>query len=54
MNDFKFCEIDSNYVPVVEVEGEYACQYCWEAYGEINQANTACLLDKWHDLWSAM
>ncbi len=37
MIDFKFCEIDDNYVPVVEVEGEYACQYCYEAYGEINQ-----------------
>jgi hypothetical protein len=36
MIDFKFCEIDSNYVPVVEVEGEFACQYCYEAYGEIN------------------
>jgi hypothetical protein len=36
MIDFKFCEIDDNYVPTVEVDGEFACQYCYEAYGEIN------------------
>lgn len=48
MIDFKFCEIDSNYVPAVEVDGEIACQYCFEAYGEINQAfsnSSACRLD---------
>jgi hypothetical protein len=31
MNDFKFCEIDDNYVPTLEVDGEVACQYCYEA-----------------------
>ncbi len=36
MIDFKFCAIDDNYVPTVEVDGEIACQYCFEAYGEIN------------------
>ena len=44
MIDFKFCEIDSNMVPVVEVEGEFACQYCWEAYGEINQPQCLTLV----------
>ena len=46
MIDFKFCEICSNHVPTVEVDGEYGCAYCYEAYGEINQAFTACRLDK--------
>lgn len=52
MIDFKFCEIDSNYVPTVEVEGEIACQYCWEAYGEINQVSKifSVSLDKPGDL----
>ena len=34
--DVKFCDICDNYVPAIEVEGETACQYCFEAYGEIN------------------
>jgi hypothetical protein len=36
MNDFKFCEIDGAWVPTLEVAGETACEYCFEAYGEIN------------------
>jgi hypothetical protein len=36
MIDFKFCEIDGTTVPTVSVDGEIACQYCFEAYGEIN------------------
>ena len=36
MIDFKFCEICSNTVPTVEVEGETASVNCYEAYGEIN------------------
>lgn len=36
MIDFKFCEIDDNIVPTVNVNGEVACQYCFDAYGEIN------------------
>jgi hypothetical protein len=35
-NDFGFCEICDNHTPRVTVYGENACQYCWEAYGEIN------------------
>lgn len=34
--DFKFCDICDNYVPEIIVEDESACQYCWEAYGEIH------------------
>lgn len=34
--DYGFCEICSNPTPRVSVEGELACLYCWEAYGEIN------------------
>jgi hypothetical protein len=38
--EFAFCDICSNYVPQVLVteDGypEQGCQYCWEAYGEIN------------------
>lgn len=34
--DVKFCDICDNYVPAIEVDGESACQYCFEAYGEIN------------------
>ena len=34
--DIKFCDICDNYVPVIDVDGESACQYCWDAYGEIN------------------
>lgn len=36
--EFGFCEICSNPTPRVDVSGEIGCQYCWEAYGEINQA----------------
>jgi hypothetical protein len=36
MIDFKFCEIDGTTVPTVSVAGEIACEYCFEAYGEIN------------------
>lgn len=33
-----FCEICDNHTPQVWVDeaGEFGCQYCWEAYGEIN------------------
>lgn len=38
--EFGFCPICSNHTPRVEVleDGyrEIGCQYCWEAYGEIN------------------
>lgn len=34
--EFGFCEICSNPTPRVDVSGEIGCQYCWEAYGEIN------------------
>jgi hypothetical protein len=38
--EFAPCEICDNYTPrvVVEENGyqEIGCQYCWEAYGEIN------------------
>ena len=37
--DFAMCEICDNYTPQVFVESELesGCQYCWEAYGELNQ-----------------
>ena len=38
--EFAFCDICSNATPrVVVMENGYSdegCQYCWEAYGEIN------------------
>jgi hypothetical protein len=38
--EFAFCEICSNPTPRVRViedgYSEDGCQYCWEAYGEIN------------------
>lgn len=34
--DIKFCDICDNYVPAIDVDGESACQYCYDAYGEIN------------------
>jgi hypothetical protein len=38
--EFAFCEICSNHTPrVLVLEDGYSekgCQYCWEAYGEIN------------------
>ena len=38
--EFAFCEICSNHTPRVLVTesgySEMGCQYCWEAYGEIN------------------
>ena len=37
--DFAMCEICDNYTPQVYVESEQdsGCEYCWEAYGELNQ-----------------
>ena len=37
--DFAMCEICDNYTPQVFVESEQdsGCQYCFEAYGELNQ-----------------
>ena len=34
--DIKFCDICDNYVTAIDVDGESACQICFEAYGEIN------------------
>ena len=41
--DFGFCEICDNHTPRVLViplayldDAETGCQYCWEAYGELN------------------
>lgn len=38
--DFAYCDICSNHTPRVRViedgYSEDGCQYCWEAYGEIN------------------
>lgn len=34
--EFALCEICDNHTPRVWVDGEVACQYCWEAYGELN------------------
>jgi hypothetical protein len=36
--DFAMCEICDNYTPQVFVveEKESGCEYCFEAYGEIN------------------
>lgn len=37
--DFAMCEICDNYTPQVFVQSEMdsGCQYCWDAYGELNQ-----------------
>ena len=34
--EFGLCEICDNHTPRVWVANEIGCQYCWEAYGEIN------------------
>jgi hypothetical protein len=38
ITDVAFCEICDNYTPQVFVveENESGCEYCWNAYGEIN------------------
>lgn len=35
-NEFGLCEICDNWTPRVVVDGDYGCQYCYEAYGELN------------------
>lgn len=35
-NDFGYCEICDNHTPRTVAEGETCCEYCWDAYGEIN------------------
>lgn len=35
-NTFGFCPICDNHTPRVWVDGDTGCQYCWEAYGELN------------------
>lgn len=34
MMDFKMCEPCGNLVPVVEVAGDFFCEYCFSEYGE--------------------